>query len=420
LDEEEAMNAKLDSGVTTRPVTRQTFDEVLVPTYAPAAMVPVRAAGLDVWDQEGKHYLDFTSGIAVTSLGHCNPVLVEALTKQMNTVWHLGNGYTNEPVLRLGMALTDATFADRAFFCNSGAEANEAALKLARKYAHTRFGPHKSRIVSCLSSFHGRTLFTVSVGGQSKYTEGYEPLPPDILHIPYNDIEAARAAVTEEVAAVIVEPIQGEGGVIPGNPEYLKALREFCDKTGALLIFDEVQSGVGRTGALFAYMDTGVTPDILTSAKALGNGYPIAAMITTEEIAQSFNVGAHGTTYGGNPLAATAGLAVIETINQPDFLARVKEASARIFANLDKLAADFPQVFGKPRGQGLLIGLPVAEGYKGRAKDFTNVCQKNGLMLLIAGPDVVRLAPALVVSDAQILEADRIMRASVEEFLAAA
>jgi acetylornithine/N-succinyldiaminopimelate aminotransferase len=383
-------------------------------------MVPVRAAGLDVWDQEGKHYLDFTSGIAVTSLGHCNPVLVEALTKQMNTVWHLGNGYTNEPVLRLGMALTDATFADRAFFCNSGAEANEAALKLARKYAHTKFGPHKSRIVSCLSSFHGRTLFTVSVGGQSKYTEGYEPLPPDILHIPYNDIEAARAAVTEEVAAVIVEPIQGEGGVIPGNPEYLKALREFCDKTGALLIFDEVQSGVGRTGALFAYMDTGVTPDILTSAKALGNGYPIAAMITTEEIAQSFNVGAHGTTYGGNPLAATAGLAVIETINQPDFLARVKEASARIFANLDKLAADFPQVFGKPRGQGLLIGLPVAEGYKGRAKDFTNVCQKNGLMLLIAGPDVVRLAPALVVSDAQILEADRIMRASVEEFLAAA
>jgi acetylornithine/N-succinyldiaminopimelate aminotransferase len=414
------MNAKLDSGVTTRPVTRQTFDEVLVPTYAPAAMVPVRAAGLDVWDQEGKHYLDFTSGIAVTSLGHCNPVLVEALTKQMNTVWHLGNGYTNEPVLRLGMALTDATFADRAFFCNSGAEANEAALKLARKYAHTKFGPHKSRIVSCLSSFHGRTLFTVSVGGQSKYTEGYEPLPPDILHIPYNDIEAARAAVTEEVAAVIVEPIQGEGGVIPGNPEYLKALREFCDKTGALLIFDEVQSGVGRTGALFAYMDTGVTPDILTSAKALGNGYPIAAMITTEEIAQSFNVGAHGTTYGGNPLAATAGLAVIETINQPDFLARVKQASARIFANLEKLAADFPQVFGKPRGQGLLIGLPVAEGYKGRAKDFTNVCQKNGLMLLIAGPDVVRLAPALVVSDAQILEADRIMRASVEEFLAAA
>lgn len=412
------MNAKLDSGVTTRPVTRQTFDEVLVPTYAPAAMVPVRAAGLDVWDQEGKHYLDFTSGIAVSSLGHCNPVLVEALTKQLNTVWHLGNGYTNEPVLRLGSALVEATFADRAFFCNSGAEANEAALKLARKYAHTKFGPHKSRIVSCLSSFHGRTLFTVSVGGQPKYTEGFEPLPQELSHIPYNDIEAARAAITEDVAAVIVEPIQGEGGVIPGDHAFLKALREFCDKTGALLVFDEVQSGVGRTGAFFAYMDTGVTPDILTSAKALGNGYPIGAMLTTNEIGQHFGVGSHGTTYGGNPLAATVGLKVVETINQPAFLGRVKEASAKIFANLEKLCADYPQVFGKPRGLGLLIGLPMAEGYKGRAKDYTRVAEKLGLMLLIAGPDVVRLAPALTVSDAQILEADRLMREAVEAFIA--
>ena len=412
------MNAKLDSGVTTRPVTRQTFDEVLVPTYAPAAMVPVRAAGLDVWDQEGKQYLDFTSGIAVSSLGHANPALVDALTKQINTLWHLGNGYTNEPVLRLATALTEATFADRAFFCNSGAEANEAALKLARKYAHTKFGPHKSRIVSCLSSFHGRTLFTVSVGGQPKYTEGFEPLPQDINHIPYNDIEAARAAITDDVAAVIVEPIQGEGGVIPGNPEYLKALREFCDKTGALLVFDEVQSGVGRTGSLYAYMQVGVTPDILTSAKALGNGYPIGAMLTTHEIAQHFGVGSHGTTYGGNPLAATVGLKVVETIGQPAFLERVKEASAKIMANLDKLSQDYPQLFGKARGMGLLIGLPMAEGYKGRAKDYTKTAEKLGLMLLIAGPDVVRLAPALVVSDAQIEQADRIMREAADAFIA--
>ncbi len=413
------MNAKLDSGVTTRPVTRQTFDEVLVPTYAPAAMVPVRAAGLDVWDQEGKRYLDFTSGIAVSSLGHCNPVLVDAVTKQINTLWHLGNGYTNEPVLRLGLALTEATFADRAFFCNSGAEANEAALKLARKYAHTKFGPHKSRIVSCLSSFHGRTLFTVSVGGQPKYTEGFEPLPQELSHIPYNDIEAARAAITDDVAAVIVEPIQGEGGVIPGNPDYLKALREICDQTGALLIFDEVQSGVGRTGTLFAYQQMNVTPDILTSAKALGNGYPIGAMLTKEEIGQHFNVGSHGTTYGGNPLAATVGLNVVETINQPAFLARVKEASARIFANLEKLSADYPQVFGKARGMGLLIGLPMAEANKGRSKDYTKECEKRGLMLLIAGPDVVRLAPALIVSDEQIAQADRVMRDAVEAFIAA-
>jgi len=414
------MNAKLDSAMTTRPVTRQTFDEVLVPTYAPAAMVPVRASGLDLWDQNGKHYLDFTSGIAVSSLGHCNPTLVAALTTQLNNIWHLGNGYTNEPVLRLALALTEATFADRAFFCNSGAEANEGALKLARKYAHTKFGAHKSRIVSCLSSFHGRTLFTVSVGGQPKYTEGFEPLPQEINHIPYNDIEAARAAITDDVAAVIVEPIQGEGGVIPGNPEYLKALREFCDKTGALLIFDEVQSGVGRTGALYAYMDKGVTPDILTTAKALGNGYPIGAMLTTNEIATHFGVGSHGTTYGGNPLAATVALNVIEMINQPAFLARVKVASEKIFANLRKLTADFPQVFGEVRGSGLLIGLPLAPAFKGRAKDITKAAEALGLMLLIAGPDVVRFAPALIVSDEQIADADRILRAAVEGMLESA
>ena len=414
------MNAKLDSGVTTRPVTRQTFDDVLVPTYAPAAMVPVRASGLDLWDQTGKHYLDFTAGIAVTSLGHAHQALVDALTKQINTLWHLGNGYTNEPVLRLALALTEATFADRAFFCNSGAEANEAALKLARKYAHTKFDPHKSRIVSCLSSFHGRTLFTVSVGGQPKYTEGFEPLPQEIDHIPYNDIAAARAAITDDVAAVIVEPIQGEGGVIPGDPAFLKALRARCDEAGALLIFDEVQSGVGRTGSLYAYMDSGVTPDILTTAKALGNGYPIGAMLTTTEIAEHFGVGSHGTTYGGNPLAATVALNVVGTINTPAFLARVKEASARLFANLTKLAADYPQLFGQVRGKGLLIGLPVADAFKGRAKDYTKAAEALGLMLLIAGPDVIRLAPALIVSDAQIAEADRIMRAAADAVLAAA
>ncbi|MES2129735.1 MAG: acetylornithine/succinylornithine family transaminase [Pseudomonadota bacterium] len=413
------MNAKLDSGAAARPVTRQTFDEVLVPTYAPAAMVPVRALGLDLWDQNGKHYLDFTSGIAVNSLGHCNPALVQALTEQLGKVWHLGNGYTNEPVLRLALALTEATFADRAFFCNSGAEANEAALKLARKYAHTKFGAHKSRIVSCLSSFHGRTLFTVSVGGQPKYTEGFEPLPQEINHIPYNDIDAARAAIGDDVAAVIVEPIQGEGGVIPGDTAYLKALRELCDQTGALLVFDEVQSGVGRTGSLYAYMQHGVTPDVLTTAKALGNGYPIGAMLTTNDIAAHFGVGTHGTTYGGNPLAATVALKVIETINTPAFLARVKEASAKIFANLEKLAADYPQVLGKVRGSGLLIGIPLQAGYKGRAKDFTKAAEALGLMLLIAGPDVIRLAPALIVTDAQIDEADRIMRQAIEQVIAA-
>jgi succinylornithine transaminase family protein len=412
------MNAKLDSTVTTRPVTRQTFDEVLVPTYAPAAMVPVRASGLDLWDQNGKHYLDFTSGIAVTALGHCNPVIVEALTRQANTLWHLGNGYTNEPVLRLGLALTEATFADRAFFCNSGAEANEAALKLARKHAHAKFGEHKSRIVSCFSSFHGRTLFTVSVGGQSKYTEGFEPLPPAIDHIEYNNIESARAAIGDDVCAVIVEPIQGEGGVLPGDKAFLQELRNLCDKTGAVLIFDEVQSGMGRTGHLFAYQGYGITPDILTSAKALGNGYPVAAMLTTNELAASLGVGSHGTTYGGNPLAATVALTVLDTINQPAFLARVKQASAKMVAMLEGLAKDYPAILSTVRGSGLLLGVVVADAWKGKSKDIQKAAEAQGLMVLIAGTDVVRFAPALVVTDAQIAEAERLLRAALDSLAA--
>ena len=412
------MNAKLDSTVTARPVTRATFDEVLVPTYAPTTMVPVRAAGLDLWDQEGKHYLDFTAGIAVASLGHCHPALVEALTRQANTLWHLGNGYTNEPVLRLGRALTEATFAERAFFCNSGAEANEAALKLARKHAHAKFGPSKSRIISCFSSFHGRTLFTVSVGGQAKYTEGFEPLPPQIDHIAYNDIAAARAAIGDDVCAVIVEPVQGEGGVVPADAAFLKELRALCDQTGALLIFDEVQCGMGRTGDLFAYMGYGVTPDILTSAKALGNGYPIGAMLTTAELAATLNVGSHGTTYGGNPLAATVGLTVLEHINTPAFLARVKEASATLRGTLEIIMADYPGVFSQVRGSGLLLGMVVSAAWAGRAKEIQKAAEDAGLMVLIAGMDVLRLVPALIVTDAQIAEAGRLLRVALDSLAA--
>ena len=368
------MNAihKLDTAATSAaaPVTRKTFDEVMVPTYAPSTLVPVRALGLDLWAQDGKRYLDFTAGIAVTALGHANPVVVDALCAQAETLWHVGNGYTNEPVLRLAQAITQATFADRAFFCNSGAEANEAAFKLARKYAHGKFGAHKSRIVSCVNSFHGRTLFTVSVGGQAKYTEGFEPLPQDISHIAFNDIEEARAVIGADVCAVVVEPVQGEGGVMPATPEYLKALRELCDATGALLIFDEVQCGLGRTGELYAYMGYGVTPDILTTAKALGNGYPVGAMLTTTEIASAFSVGAHGTTYGGNPLAAAVALKVLQTINTPAFLARVKQASQTLSAKLQAIIADYPQVFTEVRGSGLMLGMVLAQGYLGRAKEI--------------------------------------------------
>ena len=410
----------ISSAASIEPVTRKTFDEVMVPTYAPSAMVPVRASGLDLWDQEGRQYLDFTAGIGVTSLGHCNPAVVNALQAQAAKLWHVGNGYTNEPVLQLARALTAATFADRAFFCNSGAEANEAAFKLARKYAHGKFSEHKSRIISCVNSFHGRTLFTVSVGGQAKYTEGFEPLPQEIHHIPFNDIEAARAAITDDVCAVVVEPVQGEGGVMPASPEYLKALREFCDKTGALLIFDEVQCGMGRTGKLFAYMEYGVTPDILTSAKALGNGYPIGAMLTTETVASAFTVGAHGTTYGGNPLAAAVALQVVQAINAPAFLARVSEASRKLVQKLEAVVRDYPQVFAQVRGRGLMLGMVLTEAWRGRAKDITKSAEANGLMLLIAGPDVVRLLPALVVSDAQIDEGINRLRRALDAVLAPA
>ncbi len=411
-----AVSPITSANITTPSVTRATFDDVMVPTYAPSTMVPVRGSGLDLWDQNGQHYLDFTSGIAVTSLGHAHPAIVEALCAQANNVWHLSNGYTNEPVLKLAQALTQATFADRAFFCNSGAEANEAAFKLARKYAHGKFGPQKSRIISCLNSFHGRTLFTVSVGGQEKYTEGFEPLPPAISHIAFNDIEAARAAITDDVCAVVVEPIQGEGGVTPATLEYLQALRAFCDEKGALLIFDEVQCGMGRTGTLYTYMQYGVVPDILTSAKALGNGYPIGAMLTTNEIAQAFSVGSHGTTYGGNPLAASVALKVLEIINTPSFLTRVQQAGLLMKNMLQSIVDDYPHLFSGVRGTGLLLGLVLAEGCRGRAKDVRNAAEAKGLMLLIAGPDVIRIAPALIVSDEQIATAERLLRDTLNTF----
>lgn len=399
------------------PVSRATFDEVMVPTYAPSAIVPVRARGLDLWDQEGRQYLDFTAGIAVTSLGHCHPDVVHTLQQQSEKLWHLGNGYTNVPVLELARALIAATFADRAFFCNSGAEANEAALKLARKYAASQGHARKSRIISCVNSFHGRTLFTVSVGGQPKYTEGFGPLPEELTHIAFNDIDAAREAITDEVCAVIVEPVQGEGGVTPARVEYLQALRELCDQHGALLVFDEVQCGMGRTGQLFAYMGYGVTPDILTSAKALGNGYPIGAMLTTEQVAAVFVPGTHGTTYGGNPLAASIALTVLNTINVPVFLQRVKHASKTLILALQNLAQEFPDRVKEVRGSGLLLGMELSSTWKGRAKEITKLAEQEGLMLLIAGPDVLRFAPALIVTDEQIEQAVAQLRRAMQKMV---
>ncbi|MCL1886565.1 MAG: acetylornithine/succinyldiaminopimelate transaminase [Betaproteobacteria bacterium] len=398
-------------------VTRHTFDEVIVPTYAPSTFIPVRGSGLNLWDQTGKQYLDLTGGIAVSGLGHAHPALVKALQEQAEILWHVSNYYTNEPVLRLGKALTEATFADRAFFCNSGAEANEAALKLARRWAYDKYGPQKARIISFLNSFHGRTLFTVSVGGQPKYSEGFGPLPQMIDHIPYNDIAAVRAIMADDVCAVIVEPIQGEGGIVPADPEFLKALRELCDQYNALLIYDEIQSGMGRTGKLFAYMEYGIVPDILTSAKALGNGFPIGAMLTTDDVAGSFTVGTHGTTYGGNPLAASVAYKVLEIINDRDFLSRVQSAGEKLREMLTGIAAAYPEVFSSVRGKGLMLGLVMSTAYQGRAKEITAAAEKNGLLLLLAGLDVIRLVPPLVIEDEHIQQAEVLLRQSIDEWL---
>ncbi|HTH62886.1 MAG TPA: aspartate aminotransferase family protein [Paraburkholderia sp.] len=387
--------------MTDQTVTRQTFDEVMVPVFTPAPFVPDRGEGSRVWDTEGRDYIDFSGGIAVTALGHSHPALLNVLHEQGAKLWHISNVYTNEPVLRLARRLESLTFADRAFFANSGAEANEAALKLARRAALERHGADKFEIVSFTQSFHGRTLFTVSVGGQPKYSEGFGPVPQGIVHLPFNNLEAARRAIGAKTCAVIVEPVQGEGGVIPADPAFLRLLREACDANGALLIFDEVQTGVGRTGHLYAYQDTDVTPDILTTAKALGNGFPIGAMLTTADIAAHFKAGVHGTTYGGNPLGAAIADKVIELVSEPSLLAGVRSRGDAIRAKLAALDQRF-DVFELVRGKGLLIGAVLNGRYAGRAKDFTAAAPERGVLLLNAGPDVLRFAPSLIIPSADL------------------
>jgi predicted acetylornithine/succinylornithine family transaminase len=412
------MNARTDFPLPAAeaPVARADFDRLMVPTYAPSAVVPVRGCGAWLEDSQGRRHLDFTSGIGVTGLGHAHAAVMAALAQQADKVWHIGNGFTNEPVLRLARAFTELTFADRVFVANSGAEANEAALKLARKHGNAR---GRSRIVACDNSFHGRTLFTVSVGGQPKYTEGFGPLPQGISHIPFNDIAAAERAIGDDVCAVIVEPVQGEGGVLPAERAYLQALRRLCDERGALLIFDEVQCGMGRTGHLFAYQGYGVTPDILTTAKALGNGFPVGAMLTRSDIASAFAPGAHGTTYGGNPLACAVALAVVSTISAPGFLERVRTAADRLWNGLRGVQAEFPQLFAGVRGSGLMVGLVLADAWRGKAKEFTRIAESHQLLALIAGPDVVRLLPPLIASDEEIDEALARLRTSARQILAA-
>ena len=393
------------------PVQRADFDQYLVPNYAPAAFVPVRGLGSRVWDQSGRELIDFAGGIAVNALGHCHPALVKALTEQANTLWHISNVFTNEPTLRLAHKLVDATFAERVFFCNSGAEANEAAFKLARRVAHDRFGPEKYEIIAALNSFHGRTLFTVSVGGQPKYSDGFGPKIEGITHVPYNDLDALKAAISDKTCAVVLEPIQGEGGVLPADKAYLEGARALCDQHNALLVFDEVQSGMGRSGELFTYMHYGVTPDILSSAKSLGGGFPIGAMLTTTELAKHLAVGTHGTTYGGNPLACAVAEAVLDIVNTPEVLQGVKAKSEQFKQRLQAIGERYG-MFAEVRGLGLLLGCVLNDAWKGKAKAVLDAAAAEGVLVLQASPDVVRFAPSLVMEEADIVDGlDRFERA---------
>ena len=399
-------------------VSRQTFNEVMVPNYQPAEIIPVRGEASRIWDQQGKEYIDLAGGIAVTVLGHAHPVMVKALTEQAGKLWHLSNVMTNEPALRLARKLTDATFADRVFFCNSGAEANEAAFKLARKYGNG-LAPGKNRIVSFLNAFHGRTLFTVSVGGQAKYTQGFEPVPGGIQHLPYNDLAALEAAMGDDVCAIVLEPVQGEGGILPATKEFIEGARALASRHRALLIFDEVQSGNGRSGQLYAYQHYGVTPDVLTTAKGLGGGIPIGAMLTTTRYAEVLAFGTHGSTYGGNPLACAVAEAVFDQVHTPATSANVAARSLQLREGLAAIGQRYG-IFTGVRGLGLLLGAPVAEAWKGKAKEIVNAGLKHGVWTLVAGPDVLRLAPALNVTEAEVAEGLKRLDAACAELTAPA
>ncbi|TMN91462.1 aspartate aminotransferase family protein [Pseudoalteromonas phenolica] len=379
-------------------VNRELFDHVMVPNYNPSEIIPVKGKGSRVWDQKGDEYIDFAGGIAVNCLGHSHPNLVNALKEQGEKIWHLSNVMTNEPALRLAKKITDATFADKVYFANSGAEANEAALKLARRFALDNFGEHKSKIIAFNKGFHGRTFFTVTVGGQAAYSDGFGPKPADIVHCDYNDLETLKSLIDDNTCAVMMEPLQGEGGIISPTQEFAEGVRALCDQHNALLIFDEVQTGVGRTGHLYAYQGLNVTPDILTTAKALGGGFPIGAMITTTDIAKHLKIGTHGSTYGGNPLACAVAEAAFDTVNTESVLAGVQQKEAMFRELLEAINTKY-NVFSEIRGKGLLLGAVLNEQFEGRARDFLVASMKHGLMTLVAGTNVVRFTPSLVIEE---------------------
>jgi len=375
----------------------------LLQNYRQQPVVVERGLGARVWDVDGKSYLDLLGGIATCALGHCHPEVVAAVKAQADKLWHISNVFYSLPQIELAEKLTSASGLERAFFCNSGAEANEALFKLARKVSKDRGHPGRFEIICFENSFHGRTLATVAATGQPKYHQGFEPLPSGFLHVPYGDLEAVRGAVTAKTAAVIVEPIQGEGGVKVAPAGFLKGLRSLCDELGLLLLIDEVQTGMGRTGEIFAYQHAGILPDAISLAKALGNGLPIGAMLCREELGKSLKSGSHGSTFGGNLLAATAANVAFSIIRQPETLAMVRAKGEHLFQAARKLQARYPERASAVRGRGLLMGVEVVD-----AAAVVNRCREGGMLVNLAGEKTVRFAPPFTVTTEELDEGMRI------------
>ena len=391
-----------------------------LPVYRPRQLILDRGRGSRLWDIEGREYVDLAGGIAVCGLGHCHPELTAALVEQAGKLWHTSNVFYSEPPVRLAEELVTASrFAERAFLCNSGAEANEAAIKLVRKWATAQGrAPDRRVIVTFRGSFHGRTLAAVTATAQPKYQEGYEPLPGGFLYVDFNDIAQLDAAMASgDVAAVMLEPVQGEGGVMPAAPGFLQAVRALCDKHDALLVLDEIQCGMGRSGVLFAHWQDGVVPDIVTLAKALGGGMPIGAMLAGPKVAEVMQFGAHGTTFGGNPLASAVARAALRTLASADVAANVQRQAQAIRDGLEAINHDL-DLFSEVRGRGLMLGAVLKPDYAGRAGEILDQAAANGLLLLQAGPDVLRFVPALNISDGDIAEGLARLRVALEAFAA--
>ena len=395
--------------------------ERYLPVYRQRALVLERGEGSRLWDSEGRDYVDFAAGIAVCGLGHCDPELTAALVEQAGRLWHTSNVFHSEPPLRLAQELVEASrFAERVFLCNSGAEANEAAIKLVRKWATAQGrDPGRRVIVTFRGSFHGRTLAAVTATAQPKYQAGYEPLPGGFRHVDFNAIDQLEAAMAGgDVAAVLLEPVQGEGGVLPAARGFLQAVRALCDRHGALMVLDEIQSGMGRTGQLFAHWHDGVVPDVVTLAKALGGGFPVGAMLVGPKAAAAMQFGDHGTTFGGNPLAAAVARVALRRLASPGIAANVARQEAALRAGLAAID-DGAGVFSEVRGRGLMLGAVLAPAYAGRAGEILDRAADRGLLMLQAGADVLRFVPALNIGDADVAEGLARLRAAVADVVAA-